>query len=114
MEIEGWEPEEFVVQANHARPEPGASGDAGQRARTGDHERPFDVMPGQLPIRVPERFERRDLSSLQGQRARQRDVQDEGRDAKEDGWRDEAEGLELSELVVEHPGGYLHGSRNRS
>ena len=96
MKVEGREPEELVVEANHARAEPGAGRDAGQRARSGDHERPLDVVPGQLPIRVSERLERGDLRALQRQRARQRDVQDEGRDAEEDGGRDEAEGLELS------------------
>ena len=114
MKIEGREPEELVVQPNHARAEPGAGHDAGQRARSGDHERPLDVVPGQLTIRVSERFERSDLRALQRQRARQRDVQDKGRDAEEDGWRDEAEGLELSELVVEHPGGCLDGPRDRA
>ena len=77
-------------------------------------ERPLDVVPGQLPIRVAERLERGDLRALQRQRARQRDVQDEGRDAKEDERRDEAEGLELPQLVVERPGGDLEGPRDRA
>ena len=46
--VEGREPEELVVEADHARAEPGAGRDAGQRARSGDGQRPLDVVPGQL------------------------------------------------------------------
>ena len=67
MEVEGGKPEELVVEADHARAEPGASRDAGQRAGSGDHERPFDVVPGELAIRVAERLERGDLRTLQRQ-----------------------------------------------
>src|SRR5688500_13143978 len=71
-------------------------------------------MPGQLTGRVAERLQRGDLRALEGQRPRQRDVQDEGRDGEEDGRRDDAEGLELPQLIVEHPGGYLDGPRYRA
>ena len=68
-----------------------------------DDQRPFQVVPPDLAVAVAERLERGELRPLQRQRARQRDVENEGGDAQEDQRKDEAERLELRQLVFERP-----------
>ena len=80
----------------------------------GDDERPLDVVPGDLAVRVAQRLERGDLWSLQRQGARERDMQHECGDAEEDRPAPEAEHLELDELVFERPGRQLQALRDRA
>jgi hypothetical protein len=101
--VEDRELEVQFVEIDHHAPEAGAGRDPEEPSEDGDHQRPLDVVPADRGIRIAERFERRDLDALHGERARHRHVQQERRDAEEDRGDQEAEGLEPVDLAAEHP-----------
>ena len=74
--------EELVVEPDDHLTQPGARRDADEHPHAGDQQRPFHVVPAERRVCVAERLERRNLRPLQRQRARQRDVEDERRDAR--------------------------------
>ena len=106
--------EERVVdpdeQVAHRRPEDHAEEDTGHA----DCERELEIVPADRAVAVTQRLERGDLRPLQRQRARQRDVQDEGGDGHEDQRQHEAERLELRHLVGHHPVRDLQRARDRA
>jgi hypothetical protein len=69
-------------------------------------------MPADRRVAVAERLERGDLRALQRQRPGQRHVEDERGDQQEDQRQQEAEALELRELVLHRPVRQLQGPRD--
>jgi hypothetical protein len=106
------EPEKLVVKLDDHLAEPGARDNPDHHAHQRDAQCPFQVVPPDLTVAVAERLERRELRPLQRQGAGQRDVEDEGGHAQEDQRQDEAERLELRQLVLERPMGQLQRPRN--
>ena len=78
-------------------------GDADRHADGANPEGPFQVVPADGDVVVAQGLQRRDLRSLQRQRARQGNVQDEGGDDQEDQREHEAEALKLCQLVLDRP-----------
>src|SRR5678815_5854598 len=70
-------------------------------------------MPGDRAVGVSERFQRRDLRSLQCERTRQRNMQDECGDCEEYSGHQKTERLELRQFVVECPRRHLERLWNR-
>jgi hypothetical protein len=104
--------EEGVVDADDHVAHHRAGRNPDDRADQAYRQRPFEIVPGDRRVVVAKGLQRRNLRALQCERAGQRHVEDEGRDRHEDERQQEAERLQLRQLVLHRPVGHLQRPRD--
>ncbi len=102
----------LIVKVADGAAQPSAGSESDDHTPRADEERPLHVVPAECRVAVPERLEGGDLRALQRERARERHVQDERRHHQEDERQQQADALELRELVLEHPVRELQRARD--